>query len=128
MNKEMLSILSGLSTLGEAIASGRQSRKEALETLGKHKTLLQKHLSGMERADGVKAMKDAKIHEVIVAMVARIVWPNAKPKAHKFKADEKAKILAIIPEDPKEARAWVKGLVALIKKARPFPAKDEGEE
>lgn len=121
MNKEMLSILSGLSNLGEAIVAGRESRAEAQKTLEKHEKLLHAHLGGMERAEAVKAMKDAKVHEVIAKMVANILWPKPEQKTAKFKADQKAAMLKLIPQDPKEARAWIRGLAELVKQNRPFP-------
>lgn len=127
MNKEILSILVSLSKLGAAIETGRESREEASETLEKHAELLRKHLGGMEAREGKKAMKEAGVHPIIASMVSRIVWPAKAPKKHKFSASEKAAVLAIIPEDPTEARAWVRGLVKLVAKARPI-IKAESEE
>lgn len=119
--EKMIAVLKALSANANLYVKGTAAREKIVEALEQNKKALVAQWGGTDKRATKALWKSSGIHDVVIGIVVKIIWPpEAKPE-HKFNAKESKAVLALIPADPAEARAWLRGLSDLIKAERPFP-------
>lgn len=116
----IVKVLVALSADAKALVKGSEARKRIEKVLDEQKDALVAQWGKSDEKATKEEWKKAGIHAVVISMVARRVWPKVVEKA-KIPAKAAKVILSLVPADPAEARAWLRGLADLIRDERPFP-------